>query len=253
MHSIPRIHEYSTKDLVAESAAARLLLLLADEAPGRNAVHVSITGGSLGTRIWSEVAASTLVNTVPWDKVHIWWSDERFLEAGDAERNAQQTFDAFFGAGPIPRGNIHVMGSATDYDHQDEAASAYADELRTFAQPGESSPRFMVSLLGMGPDGHLASLFPGREEILSSVDGVMGISDSPKPPPERVTMTLPMINRSERIWFLVSGSDKREAFRRLTSRLDGAMTPETLRDTPAVGARGEFETLYLVSRDASGN
>lgn len=250
MRNVPRVHEYPTKDLVAEAAAARLLLLLADEAPDREAVHLSITGGSLGTKIWSEVAASPLTEAVPWHKVHIWWSDERFLPAGDPERNAQQTFDAFFGAGPIPRENIHVIGSASDVDHRDEAAAAYAEELRNLADPGDASPRFMVSLLGMGPDGHLASLFPGREEILSAVDGVVGIQDSPKPPPERVTMTLPMINRSERIWFLVSGSDKRDAFRRVTSQMDGEISPEALQATPAAGARGESETLYLVSRNA---
>ncbi|MCT1368494.1 6-phosphogluconolactonase [uncultured Kocuria sp.] len=250
MPKLPQVFRYPNKDLVAQSAAARLLLLLSDETATRDVVHISITGGSLGAGIWSKVAASPLVNTVAWEKVHVWWSDERFLPEGHDERNAQQAFDAFFAEGPMPKANAHIMGSATAFTSEDAAAQAYAEELAAHADAGAASPDFALSLLGMGPDGHIASLFPERSEILSEIDGVLAIRESPKPPPERTTMTLPMINRSERIWFLVAGGDKQDAFQRLLAhRHQEEASSEVLQETPAVGARGRTETLYLAAQD----
>lgn len=241
---------YPTKDFVAQAAAARLLLLLGDRTVEGDPVHISITGGSLGTAIWEKVSQSPLVETVDWSCVHVWWSDERFLPTGDAERNAHQVFEAFFDNGPVPAANLHVIGASDQYSTQHEAARAYARELADFAERGHRAPRFALSLLGMGPDGHLASLFPGGPDIRLDEADVVGVENSPKPPPDRVSMTLPMINASDRIWFLVSGEDKQDAFRRVLSQRDGQPSADALVETPASGARGTEETLYLVSRDS---
>ncbi|WP_129359692.1 MULTISPECIES: 6-phosphogluconolactonase [Micrococcaceae] len=248
----PRPHAvaYPTKDLVAEAAAARLLLCLGDQTAQGSVVHISITGGSLGTGIWEAVSQNILVGTVDWSLVHIWWSDERFLPSGDPERNAQQVFDAFFRNGPVPGSNLHVMGAAEEYADQYAAARAYADELSRFAEEGHSSPRFALSLLGMGPDGHIASLFPGKEEIHLEHEGVVGVENSPKPPPKRISMTRSMINNSDRMWFLVAGSDKRDAFERVWAARDQDPDRDGLSETPASGARGLSETLYLIAKDS---
>lgn len=245
-----RLIPYATKERVAQASAARLLLQLGDRLSEDDTIHVSITGGSLGTGIWEAVRASPLVDTVDWTAVHIWWSDERFLPSGDADRNAQQSFEAFFAEGPVPAANIHVMGSSDAYSDQYEAARSYAEELSGFASPGHSCPRFAVSVLGMGPDGHMASLFPGKDEIQLTSEGVVGVENSPKPPPARVSMTRAMINHSDVVWFLVAGQDKAAALERVLEARDREADPETLALTPAAGARGLVETLYLVAEDA---
>ncbi|WP_129658201.1 6-phosphogluconolactonase [Rothia halotolerans] len=241
------------KDRLREAAGARIALAIADALAERETVHLSLTGGSMGIAVWEAVAASPLAQDIAWDRVHFWWSDERFLPAGDGERNAQQAFEAFLGASAVPAGNIHVMGSSDDYSDQHRAAEVYAAELAEWAEEGRPAPRFDLTLLGMGPDGHIASLFPGRQEIQDEDDAVLGVEDSPKPPPGRVTLTLPLINDSERVWFLVAGEDKAGAFSRVLAAAYHRASAGELDETPAAGARGLRETLYLVTRDALGS
>lgn len=246
----PVVH--AEKDQLLEAAGARLALLLADLTREQERVDLSLTGGSLGIAIWKAVAAGRLRELVRWDCVHLWWSDERFLPEGDGERNDQQALDAFFAEGPVPADQIHRIGSADRWPDQHQAAEDYARELREATGGSSPAPEFDLSLLGMGPDGHIASLFPGREEILLEEPSAVGVEDSPKPPPARISMTLPIINRSRRIWFLIGGADKAPAVGRLlaAAREAGRPTDETLRETPASGARGTEQTLYLLTRDA---
>ncbi|MCP3424502.1 6-phosphogluconolactonase [Rothia sp. AR01] len=249
-HPLTVVHP--DKDRLREATGARIVLALADALAERETVHVSLTGGSMGIAVWEAVASSPLAELVAWDRVHFWWSDERFLPTGDGDRNAQQAFDAFLGGSAVPAGNIHVMGSSDEFPDQHRAAEVYAAELAEWAEDGAAAPRFDLTLLGMGPDGHMASLFPGREEILEDDAAALGIEDSPKPPPGRVTLTLPLINGSERVWFLVAGQDKAPALGRVLDVAGRAATVEELRETPAAGAHGIRETLYLVTRDAVG-
>lgn len=241
---------HPTKDLLAEAAAARLLLVVAEEQARGETVHLSLTGGSMGSAVWEKVAESPLLALVDLPAVHFWWSDERFLGAGDGELNAVQAFEAFFAAADLPAEHLHTVATSDVFRTQDDAADAYREELARWAPEGEEFPVFAVSMLGMGPDGHMASLFPGRDEVLLDSADVVGIDGSPKPPPQRVTMTRPLINRSERVWFLVAGADKAEAAARLVRTRDCLPSAEELRQTPASGARGSLETLYLVTDDA---
>jgi 6-phosphogluconolactonase len=137
------------------------------------------------------------------------------------------------------------MGSADDFATAEDAAFDYRRELAAAAdaeQRTEAYPRFDLSLLGLGPDGHVASLFPGLPHVHEQDATVLGVRDSPKPPPERVTMTLPMINSAERVWFLVAGADKAGA---VAAVRGGA----PLERTPGAGVRGTEETLLLVTED----
>lgn len=253
----PVVVEHPDKEALAQAAAARLALTLSDElAETDEDVHVCLTGGSLGIAVWERLADSALHRIVDWSRVHFWWSDERYVPEGHEDRNVQQVREVFFDRVEVPAGNIHPMGSSDAYPTPGEAAEAYARELAEHAPTGEKAPVFAVSLLGMGPDGHMASLFPGRREILDDAVDVLPIEDSPKPPPRRVTMTRPMIDLAARIWFLVSGADKAEAFSRLeqTARVEArdgrAPDEQALLEAPAVAARGWAQTLYLVSREA---
>lgn len=209
----------------------------------------------MGIKIWSAVGEmlENRANPVDWSAVHFWWSDERFVETGHADRNEQQAKDAFLAQAYIPEENLHIMGASDVFNSADAAAAAYTEELARFAGPGEITPRFDLSLLGMGPDGHIASLFPDREEILDQQLAAISIEDSPKPPPTRVSLTLPVINNSEAIWFLIAGEDKAEATNRLLAAAEleeNQLTAEILQATPAAGARGLQETLILATEDA---
>ncbi|WP_237232628.1 6-phosphogluconolactonase [Rothia nasisuis] len=237
------------------AGATRIINVAATAVAARGIAHISLTGGTMGIAVLAGIAEHPLAETVDWSRVHFWWSDERFVAAGHADRNEQQARDAWLTSLRLPEGNLHVMGATDVFDTAEAAAAAYSQELARFAPAGELSPLFTLTLLGMGPDGHIASLFPARDEILHAEGVALAIHDSPKPPPTRVTLTLPVINFSERIWFLVAGSDKAEATSRLRAAAalpESELTAQILTETPAAGARGLLETLVLVTDDALG-
>lgn len=237
-------------DTLAAATAARLLLHLIDAQSTHRPLHVALTGGGLGTQVLAQVAASPLRDAVDWTGVHLWWGDERFLPAGDPERNETQARAALIDALPIPAGNVHPVPAA-DADHPtpEDAAEAYATTLAEYAPPTEPShdarppvPAFDLVLLGVGPDGHIASLFPGQDTLAVTDRAVVGVHDSPKPPPDRVSLTYPALEAAAEIWLVVAGADKSDAVGR-------ALAGDDIRRTPASGAKGRTRTLWLL--DAS--
>ncbi|WP_421084026.1 6-phosphogluconolactonase [Rothia nasimurium] len=249
----PIVVPHADKAALQLAGATRIINVAATSVATHGIAHISLTGGTMGIAVLAGIAESPLRSTVDWTKVHFWWSDERFVETGHADRNEQQAKDALLSQLDMPAENLHIMGASDTFETPEAAARAYTAELARYAPEAETSPLFALTLLGMGPDGHIASLFPNREEILDADGIAIAIHDSPKPPPTRVSLTLPVINYSERIWFLIAGSDKAEA----TSRLKAAslvaeqkLTAQILTETPAAGARGLLETLILVTEDA---
>lgn len=171
--------------------------------------HVVLTGGTMGIAVLTGFATGVSAR-LDWDKVHFWWGDERFVAADSPDRNALQARNAFLNDTGIPEENIHEMPSSDAGLTLDGAAESYCAELASFAQPGDSLPRFDLTFLGIGPDSHVASLFPDHPD--ACVDGVcVAVRNSPKPPPERVSLTFATLNTSERIWVVACGSDKAEA------------------------------------------
>jgi 6-phosphogluconolactonase len=126
----------------------------------------------------------------------------------------------------------------------DAAASQYANELARFGSGDEPWPSFDVCFLGVGPDGHIASLFPDRPEILVTDRATLPVRDSPKPPPERVSMTRPVINSSQRVWMVISGGDK-------ASALGLALAGASYASVPAAGAKGRKRTVFFVDDAAA--
>lgn len=224
------------KPTLAERVAARFLDELARLTAERDAVHVSLTGGSMGAAVLGLVPGHAGAAAVDFSKVHFWWSDERFLPRGDAERNARQARDALLDRIDVPAANVHEPAGSDDGVTLDEAAASYAAELARFGTAERPHPVFDVCFLGVGPDAHIASLFPGRDEIAVPEPTVLAVRDSPKPPPERVTFSLPVITASDRVWLVASGSDKAEALGRA---LGGAAPSEA----PAGAAKGTAETI----------
>ncbi|MEX5298548.1 6-phosphogluconolactonase [Kocuria sp. CPCC 205292] len=234
------------KESLAADTAERVLDVLVEAQEERGEAGLVLTGGSMGGAVLAALAASPRRGEVDWSRVDVWWSDERFVAEDSPERNFVQAVEAVGGALGLNPDRVHPVGSTDDFGTAEDAAFDYRRELAAAADAQhrtEAFPRFDLSLLGLGPDGHVASLFPGLPHVHEQDATVLGVHDSPKPPPERVTMTLPMINAAQRVWFLVAGADKAAA---VAAVRGGA----PLERTPGAGVRGTEETLLLVTRDA---
>lgn len=237
---------------LAAATAARLLLRLLDGQATHRPLHVGLTGGTVGIRTLREMAASPLRDAVDWTGVHLWWGDERFLPSGHPDRNETQAREALLDALPVPVGNVHAMpaADAPGISTPEDSAAAYAAELARFAgeAPGDDAgpavPSFDVLLLGMGPDGHVASLFPGHEALEVVDRTVVGVHGSPKPPPERVSLTWPAIEAAREVWLVVAGADKAEAAAR-------GLAGDDVTRTPAAAALGRRRTLWLLDVQAA--
>lgn len=231
---------------LAESVASRFLSRVSKRVDEGKLAHVSLTGGSMGSAVLAAAARHPRVETIDWSRVHFWWSDERFVPRGDADRNEGQARAALLDRLDLPTGNIHAPAASDEGLDLDAAAEAYASELAGFAGSEGPWPAFDVCFLGVGPDGHIASLFPDRPEILLTDRSVVPVRDSPKPPPERVSMTRPVINGSKRVWMVLSGADK-------ASALGLALAGASYASVPAAGAKGRKRTVFFVDLEAAAN
>ena len=210
-------------DNVAASVAADLVDLVERRSPAE--VHIALTGGRVGT----EVTQALLPHLAGRGNVHLWFSDERFLPAMDPQRNdAVVPVDLAARVHRIPGPDAAIDPAA--------AAAAYAAELHlaTTTRFCADNSLMDVTLLSIGPDGHVASLFP-HSSVLDATVAVSGVQDSPKPPTQRVTWTYPTINASRQVWLLATGAQKRDAVASLRA---GAAA----RDIPAAGVHGRDET-----------
>jgi 6-phosphogluconolactonase len=232
-------------DALARAVAARLVTRLADTCAAAGSASVVLTGGGIGTRVLAQLAAVPARDAVDWPRLDIWWGDERFLPAGDPERNETGARAALLDHVDVDPGRVHPMppSDGPDGDDPDAAASRYAAELRAAARPA-AVPAFDVLLLGIGPEGHVASLFPYLAAVYATEPTVVAVRDCPKPPPTRLTLTFPAIQAARAVWIIASGPDKAAA---VGLALSGS-EPEQV---PAAGARGRQETLFLVDQAAA--
>ena len=222
-------------DDVAEALTARLTARIAELQRDSRVPQVGLTGGRIADRAYARLAAEGRDAAADWSRVDLWWGDERFVPATDDDRNAKQALDVLKPALPLDDSRIHPMPASDAGLGLDEAAAAYDTEL--------AGTRFDICLLGMGPDGHVASLFP--EHPSSYADGrVIGVRNSPKPPPDRISLTLEVINASSEVWFLVSGEDKAAAAAMALQRTGPVQVP-------AAGVSGRERTIWLIDRAAA--
>jgi 6-phosphogluconolactonase len=243
--SDPEIETFPSPDALAAAVAGRLVVrLTAIQAAGRTPV-VGLTGGSIARKIHeSVVTASEGHEDVDWSKVDFWWGDERYLPDGDEERNAKQAWDAMLSHLAVSPGRVHEA-PASDGPHEtvQDAATAYGDQMRE-----RGSGQFDVLMLGVGPDGHVASLFPGSEQLDVTDAIAVPVTDSPKPPAERVSLTFEALNHAQEVWFVVAGSDKSEAVAKALATGDDAAD---VHDIPAVGVHGRERTVWFLDEEAA--
>jgi 6-phosphogluconolactonase len=232
-------------DSLAQATAARLLLHLLDTQSVRRPAHVGLTGGGVGTATLGAIAASPLRDAVDWTGVHLWWSDERFLPTGDPERNETGARSALLDALPLPDDHVHAVPGPDTVATAEQAAARYADELAAHAAPGATAPAFDVVLLGMGPDGHVASLFPHAPALEVTDLPVVAVHDSPKPPPDRVSFTFPTLAQAAEVWVVAAGEPKAGAVRR-------ALGGDDWHATPSAAVSGRVRTLWLLDLAAAG-
>lgn len=253
MNAEPKVSVHPDSELLAASVAARLVTRLVDIQNERGSATVVLTGGTLGIGALRAVAESPARSAVDWSAVDFWWGDERFLPKDHSDRNAVQARAALLGQLDVPAERVHEFGAAGEFDDQETAAADYAERLQQAAEQEAAQdielrdprlPRFDILLLGVGPDAHIASLFPEMAGIRTKGTTVVGVSGAPKPPPERMSLTLEAINSAEEIWLGVAGQDKAGA---VGLALAGAGPVQV----PAAGARGRKKTLWLIDQEAA--
>ena len=220
-----RIHVASSSDALGLDAAEMVVQMTTTAAHARGRCTVALAGGATPRRLYRALAHSVpLRDRVPWSRIEFFWSDERHVPPDDPQSNYGMAYDAMLSAAPVRAEQIHRIKS----EHADAAAVAgeYEDEIRA-AFGRDEVPRFDVILLGLGVDGHMASLFPGtaalRESSRLCVENWV-----PALGAYRITMTLTLLNCARAVVVLVSGADKSAIVRQVLRRTSGEPLPAHL-------------------------
>jgi 6-phosphogluconolactonase len=240
----PIVEVFPDGDALVEAAGARLVDTIQTAITDRGRALLVLTGGGNGIGLLRYLGANS--QRIDWSKVHLFWGDERYVPEDDDERNDKQARSALLDHIDIPSSQVHTMPASDGEFGTDltAAALAYEQLLAANADPGQSVPNFDVHLLGMGPEGHINSLFPDTPAVLETTRMVVAVKDSPKPPPLRITLTLPAIQRSREVWLMVSGAAKADA----AAAAIGGAPPVSI---PAAGAVGLETTRWLLDEEAA--
>jgi 6-phosphogluconolactonase len=245
MTPAPTVVVVRDQELLANAVAARLLTRLLDAQALRGTASVVLTGGGVGIASLAAVRDSGARAAVDWFKVDVWWGDERFVPADDPDRNDRQAREALLDALPLDPARVHPMPASDGPDGADveTAAARYAAELVAAAPADAVVPPFDVLLLGMGPEGHTASIFP---ESPAAYDErvALAVHGCPKPPPTRITMGFSALNAAREVWLVVAGAEKAPM---VAMALGGAGRVQV----PAAGVAGHRQTLWLLDEAAA--
>jgi len=235
--STTRREQRATKDALGAAISERLVTEIVAAQRERGVAHVVLTGGSMGGLSLQSLPGASGID---FSKVHFWWGDERFVPAGSAERNDLEADRAALDALPVPAANVHRVAGPDTVPDAETAAAAYGEAIR---EAGEGL--FDVTMLGMGPDGHVASLFPHHPAQRTEGAAAIAVHDSPKPPPDRVSLTFECLARSRSVWLMVAGAEKADA-------VAAALAPGADRwDVPASGVHGTESTVWWVDDAAA--
>jgi 6-phosphogluconolactonase len=208
---------------------------------------VALTGGTVAAKIHQRIAASPDTAQVDWGRVDVWFGDERYVPRGDPDRNELQARESVLDHLAFDPARVHAMPASDDgHGSVDDAAAAYGDELRA-----EGGGLFDVVMLGVGPDGHVASLFPGFPQLDVDDAIAVGVTGSPKPPPERVSLTFAALNRAREVWFVVSGDGKADAVEKALAPGGSTDATADLHEIPAVGVRGLERTVWFLDEGSA--
>jgi 6-phosphogluconolactonase len=247
MGARPEVVVHRDEPLLAAAIAARLVTRVVDAQAAKGSASVVLTGGGIGIGALVALRDSPAVAAIDWARLDVWWGDERYVPHDSPDRNERQARDALLAHVPVDDARVFPMApsDAPGADTAEAAAELYTRLLASRAAPEDHgpAPRFDVLMLGMGPEGHTASMFP-ESPAVRDTRPVVAVHGCPKPPPTRITMTLPTICAATEVWLLVSGESKSEATR---LALSGA-GPVQL---PAAGVSGQARTLWLLDAAAA--
>ena len=194
---------------VLSRAAAEAFTQIAQKAIAEKGHFIVALAGGNTPRAIYQLLAADYRKQIEWSRLHFFWGDERYVPSHDPDSNYRMAREALLDHIPVLPANIHRM--PTELMQPEAAAQDYEKTLRDFWP--DSLPRFDLIQLGLGPDGHILSLFPNSSLLREENRLVAVVTDSPKPPPTRLTLTLPVINHAAQIHFFVTGAEKAEALR----------------------------------------
>ncbi len=233
-----RIEEHGSLDELARAAASEIISVCRSRQADGGVPCIVLTGGTGGERVLSALASHDELEQVDWARVRFLWGDERWAPAGHEDRNDLLADRTLFAATTVDPALVHRVAASDSGLGLDEAAAAYAEVV-------DGIGRIDLALNGVGPDGHIASLFPGREELEAvgaAAPAALAIRHSPKPPPERVTLTLAALRRADRVWLIAAGAGKAEAVERVLAAREPLL--------PAARVSGTRETVLWADSEA---
>jgi 6-phosphogluconolactonase len=238
----PEIVVLADPSAVAHEAADRIVGLAHESISTEGRFTIALSGGSTPRALYTLLASEEYRDWIEWDRTLIFWSDERCVPPDDADSNYRLAHETLLSEVPIPSGRVHrVMGEA-DPEH---AAMLYEQIIRREVPVRDSGPAFDLILLGMGPDGHTASLFPGTASLHEKHRLVVA-NFVPKLNAHRITFTAPLVNAAANVMFLVADGDKADALRAV---LEGEFKPEVFPAQIVKPERGRL--TWLVDRAAA--
>lgn len=223
---------------LATAVAGELLNRIADSQAAGGVPEVCLTGGTIAEAIHHEIARLADDSGVDWGAVQFWFGDERFVPRHSPDRNAGQARAAFLDA--VGAFRVQEVPASDEVADVEEAATSYAASVKTHGTGG-----FDIVMLGVGPDGHVASLFPEHPALAATDTITVAVHDAPKPPAKRVSFSFEALNRAASVWFIASGETKADAVRR------GLSDHGSVTETPARGVRGIRETVWFLDHDAA--
>ncbi len=229
-----RVVRLATPADVAGVVAQRFLDRLTKLLSTRDEVHICLTGGGTADQVYEKFAELAAGAELDLTHLHLWWGDERFVAATDPARNSLQAISRLARTLPIQSAHIHMMAAKEGRADAYESAAEYAAEL--------GATRFDLTFMGMGIDGHVASIFPHHPSSEPTSRTVIGVTESPKPPAERISLTLPTLCRSDEVWFVATGAAKARA---LAAALAGD------EELPASQVHGTSATFWFIDEAAA--
>ncbi|UQX90175.1 6-phosphogluconolactonase [Jatrophihabitans telluris] len=248
MAAAPELVVQHDAEALATDVAARTIATLTHAQQGRGRAAIALTAGSIMESVWKALAASPSNDAVDWGRVDVFWGDERFVAADSPDRNVLAAQQLLLDHAPFSAARHRPMpASDGEYGNDlDAAAAGYSATLADARRPDDpdNQPAFDVVLLGVGPDGHCCSLFPEHPGLYDDSNTVIPVRNSPKPPPERLSLSFDGLNAAREIWVIASGEGKADA---VALALGGAGRVQI----PSAGAIGTKRTLWLVDRAAA--
>jgi 6-phosphogluconolactonase len=228
-------------DALSTGAIEATLRILAESVSQRGRFALALSGGHTPARMYSMWAEKYSAQT-PWDRVHLFWGDERFVPQANPLSNYNMTREALISRVPIPAANVHPV--PTNLPNPQGAAEAYEADLRNFF--GAAAPAFDVQLLGIGVEGHTASLFPGSPALEEKQRWVAAVR-APAEPPDRLTLTPAVLNCGRNTFFLAAGKDKRQILAALRNEQDPKVS-----QYPAARIQPAGPVTWLLDQAAAG-